>query len=185
MSTSNVAKPIFCKKHPTFSIKFVCSFGSCASSNPLICENCMKFEPQHIQTHKPFIYPYTEFLTIQNAKPSAKLLPLLTQILQEIEKKVSLYSQHCEGEVQEIDRDFATLFKTFFSVSETSKNFLKDHVKSEIKKVNEKLSAYKKTLKDLTETDGGASQGKKTDFLATIFSKDNDKLPDGLNPECE
>ena len=183
MSAQNPPKPLFCKKHPTFPIKFVCSFGSCANSNPLICENCMKFEPQHIQTHKPFIYPYTEFLTIQNAKPSVKLLPLLTQILMEIEKKVSLYSQHCEGEVQEIDRDFAALFKSFFSVSETFKNFLKDHVKSEIKKVNEKLSAYKKNLKDLTETDGSGSQGKKTDFLATIFSKDNDKLPEGLSPE--
>ena len=145
MSAPSPPKPLFCKKHPTFPIKFVCSFGSCANSNPLICENCMKFEPQHIQTHKPFIYPYTEFLTIQNAKPSVKLLPLLTQILMEIDKKVLLYSQHCEGEVQEIDRDFAALFKSFFSVSETSKNFLKDHVKSEIKKLMRSFQHTRKT----------------------------------------
>ena len=181
-SSSN-PKQLFCKKHPTYPIKFVCSYGSCTSA-ALICENCLKFDTQHIQTHKPFIYPYTEFLTIQNSKPSLKLLPLLNQILQEIEKKVSLYSQHCEGEVQEIDRDFATLFKTFFSVSETSKNFLKDHVKSEIKKVNEKLSAYKKNLKELVDQDGGSSQGKKTtDFIINIFSKDTDKGLEGLSPE--
>lgn len=183
MSNSAVnSKPVFCKKHPTYPIKFVCSFGSCSSS-PLICENCMKFDTQHIQSHKPFIYLFSEFLTIQIGKPSSKLLPLLTQILQEIEKKVSLYQQHCEGEVQEIDRDFAALFKTFFSVSETSKNFLKDHVKSEIKKVSEKLISFKKTLKELIDTDGGISQGKKIDFLANIFSKDSDKSLDGLSPE--
>jgi len=185
MSTqsSNSSKQIFCKKHPNYPIKFVCSYGSCIPSSPFICENCLKLDSQHIQTHKPFIYPYTEFLTLQTSKPSAKLLPLLTQILQEIEKKVSLYSQHCEGEVQEIDRDFATLFKTFFSVSETSKNFLKDHVKSEIKKVSEKLSSYKKTLKELVETDGGSSLAKKADFLVNMFTKDNEKSLEALSPE--
>lgn len=146
----------------------------------------MKFDTLHLQTHKPYIYPYNEFLNLQTVKPSAKLLPLLTQILQEIEKKVALYSQHCEGEVQEIDRDFATLFKTFFAVSETSKNFLKDHVKSEIKKVNERLSGCKKILKEIVDSEGTSSNslGSKMDFFLNIFSKDGDKSAlDGVNPE--
>lgn len=182
-NNNNPPKPLYCKKHPSSPIKFICSFSSCPYQNALICETCMKFDTQHIQNHKPFFYSYNEFINTQTNKPSAKLLPLLTQIMQEIEKKVALYSQHCEGEVQEIDRDFAALFKTFFAVSETSKNFLKDHVKSEIKKVNERLSLCKKSLKEFVDSEGAGSQGK-MDFLMNLFSKEGEnKVFEGPNPE--
>lgn len=130
----NSIKTINCKKHSQNQVKFICSLQEC-TFNPLICDTCMKFEPQHINSHKTYIYSYNDFLNYQNGKLSAKFFPSLNLITSDIEKKITSYSQHCEGEVQEIDRDFATLFKIFFNISENAKNFLKDHVKGEIRKV--------------------------------------------------
>jgi len=99
-------------------------------------------------------------------------LPSLTQTVTDIEKKISSYSQHLETETQEIDRDFAALFKIFFNASETTKNFLKDNIKNELKKINEKLSVLKKSLKDINEQD----PPKKETFLPNFLTKDPDKI---------
>lgn len=131
---SSSTQPLNCPKHHQNQVKFVCSLQEC-TFHPLICDHCMKFEPQHINSHKNYIFTYSEFLNNQNGKLNVKLLPGVNSTISDIEKKIASYSQHCEGEVQEIDRDFATLFKIFFSISENAKNFLKDHVKGEIRKV--------------------------------------------------
>ena len=133
---SGKSSPVECRKHPKSPVLFVCSLGSC-SFGSLICDGCIKAEPHHTSIHKHFIYNINDFLSHQNAKVATKLLPSLNQSLIDIEKKLSVYSQTIETESQEIDRDFAALFKIFFNASETTKTFLKENVKNEHKRLSE------------------------------------------------
>lgn len=161
-----------CSKHQKSLIILVCSMQGCNFGN-LICESCIKTEPQHTSMHKNYIFNLNDFLNHQNTKISAKLLPSLSQTVIDLEKKITFYSQHIETEIQEIDRDFSILFKIFFNASETTKNFLKDNIRNDLKKINEKLSQLKKNLKDV----GDQESPKKTDsFFNNIFAKDPDKI---------
>ena len=168
-----------CRKHPKSPVLFVCSLGNCTFGS-LICDNCIKTEPHHTSIHKHFIYNINDFLAHQNAKVATKLLPSLNQSLIDIEKKLSIYSQTIETESQEIDRDFAALFKIFFNASETTKTFLKESVKNEHKRLNEKLVNLKKNTKDVTEQE---SPKKSESFLGGLLSKDPDKIEAANNEE--
>ena len=61
---------------------------------------------------------------MQNSKLSQKFLPSITQNVNEIEKKFGEYLQHCEHENQEIDKDFAALFKIFFGIFRKCKKII-------------------------------------------------------------
>lgn len=165
-------KHVECPKHPKNQVIFVCSMQGCNFGN-LICDTCIKTEPQHTSMHKHYIYNLNDFLNHQNTKISIKLLPSLNQTIIDLEKKVTFYSQHIETEIQEIDRDFAILFKIFFNASETTKNFLKDNIKSDLKKINDKLALVKKGLKDVSDQE---SPKKSESFLSNLLSKDPDKI---------
>lgn len=159
-----------CPKHSS-SYSFVCSAPSCPT--PLFCEQCSKSDPQHLPTHKVFLIPLGEFLNTQNGKLSQKLIPVLNQMLTELDQKNNICFQKAEGEIKEIDIDFATLFKVFFNLSESAKTFLKDNIKIQSKKNSEKLATLKKLLKDILEQENS----KKNDgFLNNLFSKDIDKI---------
>jgi len=161
-----------CQKHAKSPVMFICSLPNCNFGN-FVCDNCIKTEPHHTSIHKNFVYNINDFLSHQNTKVSTKLLPSLNQTLVDIEKKLSIYSQHIETETQEIDRDFAALFKIFFNASETTKTFLKENVKNELKRLNEKLVNLKKNSKEVIEQE---SPKKNESFLGSFLSKDPDKI---------
>lgn len=158
-----------CPKHNA-PYSFVCSAPSCPT--PLFCELCSKSDPQHLPTHKIFLIPLGEFLNTQNGKLSQKLIPVLNQMLSELDQKNNIFYQKTEGEIKEIDIDFATLFKVFFNLSEAAKTFLKDNMKIQSKKATEKLSSLKKLLKDMHDQENSKNEN----FLTNLFSKDTDKL---------
>ena len=161
-----------CQKHPKTQVLFICSLQGCNFGN-FICDNCIKTEPHHTSIHKNYIFNINDFLNHQNTRISLKLLPSLNQTIIDIEKKISLYSQHIETETQEIDRDFAALFKIFFNASETTKNFLKDNIKNELKRLSDRMVALKKNLKDTSESE---PPRKNESFLQNLLSKDPDKI---------
>lgn len=170
MFSSN--KTIECSKHMKSQVLFVCSMYGC-NFGSLICDNCIKIDPQHTSLHKNYIYNLNDFLNHQNNRLSTKLIPSLSQTLIDIEKKISFYTQHIETETQEIDRDFATLFKIFFNASETTKTFLKENIKNELKRFSDKLIVLKGSLKDI----GDQESPKKSDsFLPNFLTKDPDKI---------
>lgn len=50
---------------------------------------------------------------IQN-KMTQKFIPTLTDTFKEIENRFINYSRACDQEAEEVDKDFAALFKIFF-----------------------------------------------------------------------
>lgn len=154
---------LICNKHAGHQVKYICSFPGCESVN--ICELCLSGDPAHVNSHQHFIYSLADFLSTQDEKFLQKALPNITSAIAEIEKKSQNYSKLCEDEAGEVDKDFGTLFKIFFSISEKAKTFLKDNIKGENDKIQNSLNELKKEFKDISTPDKH-----KDNFLSNIFS---------------
>lgn len=61
----------------------------------------------------------------------------------DVERRFKNYSNYCNNEVQEIDKDFASLFKIFFTISENAKKFMKERVKGDQIEFQNKLKKLK------------------------------------------
>ena len=166
---------LLCKKHK-HPILFICTNQECMLGN-FICDKCLSSDPNHKQNHKNFIMPYSDFNSIQNAKPTEKLIPALEHSIGEIEKNILEYSQHCEKEVQDIDMDFAGLFKIFFSISENAKTFLKEHVRGDVRKIQERLYQIKRSFREHNAEKQSNIKKKGENFFSNLFTKENKAKP--------
>lgn len=64
-----------CSKHQKSLIILVCSMQGCNFGN-LICESCIKTEPQHTSMHKNYIFNLNNFLIIKTQKFQQSCFPL-------------------------------------------------------------------------------------------------------------
>lgn len=168
----NSIKSSDCPRHPKTAYLYVCTHPNCQQA-PLFCDQCLKTDNSHTSTHKNFFFTLTDFLNTQNGKLSIRLYPSLNQTLLELDRRAGMLSQSIENDIKEVDIDFAALFKIFFNISESAKNYLKDFLRSENKKIIEKITLLKKSLKDLQDNE---SQKPSPGFLNTLLSRDPDKI---------
>ncbi|KRX02753.1 hypothetical protein PPERSA_02243 [Pseudocohnilembus persalinus] len=164
---------ITCPNHEDKFIKFICSKKECKYGH-IICTQCIKDDKQHANKHKNYLFQLEDFIDVQS-KMSQKFIPSLAETFKEVENRYVKYNQFCEKEVQEIEKDFAALFKVFFGFCEESKQFLIRQINEDCEDFNVEFNKVKKGFQDL------AKQKKDKNIFSILFNKEEHPF-DKSNP---